>query len=118
MGDIKNNNGTGHASCFDDDRYIKDEINPDIKFCEGGIVAMANKGKDTNGSQFFITFDDLPFFDGDYTIIGQVLKGYEIAKNILNICGSADGTPKCVVKITDSGIYKYDDYMRNKFLKF
>jgi cyclophilin family peptidyl-prolyl cis-trans isomerase len=118
MGDITNNDGTGHTSHFEDNRYIKDEIDPSVSFCEGGVVAMANKGKDTNGSQFFITFDDLPFLNDDYTIIGQVVKGYDVAKKVLHFCGSIQGTPKCSIKISDSGIYKYDDYTKNKSLKF
>jgi cyclophilin family peptidyl-prolyl cis-trans isomerase len=118
MGDIINNDGTGHYSHFDDNRYIKDEINPRASFVEAGVVAMANKGANTNGSQFFITFDDLPYLNDQYTIIGHVIKGYEVAKKVLHFCGTINGVPKCDVKISDTGIYKYDEYMRNKTQKY
>ena len=55
MGDISNNNGTGHTSHHMNNNYIRDEINPNVTFCESGLIAIANKGPNTNGSQFFIT---------------------------------------------------------------
>jgi cyclophilin family peptidyl-prolyl cis-trans isomerase len=110
MGDINSNNGTGHISSFEDNRYIPDEINKDIKFKEAGLVAMANDGKDMNGSQFFITLDDLPMLDGEYTIIGHIVRGYEIVKKISDVCGDMTGKPKCDVKIIDTGIYNYQQY--------
>ncbi len=118
MGDITNNDGTGHYSHYEDNRYIKDELSPRVSFCEAGLVALASKGKDTNGSQFFITFDDSPFLNDKYTIIGNVISGYEIAKKILHFCGTKEGVPKCDVKISDTGIYKYNEYTRDKRLKF
>lgn len=114
FGDIEQNDGTGHTSHFSDNRYIKDEFSNNLSFCDYGIVAMANKGKDTNGSQFFITLDDLPFLNGKYTIIGQVLGGYQYLLSLAKECGSADGKPKCESKITKTGIYKYEDYMKNR----
>ena len=47
-----------------------------------GMVAMANSGPDTNGSQFFITFAPEPNLDGGYTIFGQVLSGLDVAENL------------------------------------
>jgi cyclophilin family peptidyl-prolyl cis-trans isomerase len=75
-------------------------------------LALSNKGKDTNGSQFFITLDDLPFLDNKYTIIGRIVKGYEIVKRISTTCGDIEGNTKCVVKIEKGGIYKYDEYKK------
>jgi peptidyl-prolyl cis-trans isomerase A (cyclophilin A) len=50
---------------------FKNETWPDLKFDRAGRLAYANAGKDTNGSQFFITEVATPFLDGNYTIFGQ-----------------------------------------------
>jgi cyclophilin family peptidyl-prolyl cis-trans isomerase len=49
----------------------------DLKFDGPGLIAMANSGPDTNGSQFFITYTETPQLDGGYTIFGQVISGME-----------------------------------------
>jgi cyclophilin family peptidyl-prolyl cis-trans isomerase len=54
----------------------------DLKFDKTGVVAMANAGRDTNGSQFFITFGPQPQLDGDYTIFGQVISGMEVVNSL------------------------------------
>ena len=54
----------------------------DLKFDKAGVVAMANAGRDTNGSQFFITFTPVPHLNGGYTIFGQVVSGMEVVNGI------------------------------------
>lgn len=54
----------------------------DLTFDKAGVVAMANAGRDTNGSQFFITFGPTPQLNGGYTIFGQVVEGMEVVNNI------------------------------------
>jgi cyclophilin family peptidyl-prolyl cis-trans isomerase len=54
----------------------------DLTFDKAGVVAMANAGRDTNGSQFFITFAPVPRLNGGYTIFGQVIRGMEVVNGI------------------------------------
>ena len=54
----------------------------DLVFDKAGVVAMANAGRDTNGSQFFITFGPADFLNGGYTIFGQVVEGQEVVDAI------------------------------------
>jgi cyclophilin family peptidyl-prolyl cis-trans isomerase len=54
----------------------------DLKFDRAGVVAMANAGRDTNGSQFFITFVSVPHLNGGYTIFGQVISGMDVVNGI------------------------------------
>lgn len=56
--------------------------NSDLTFDKAGVVAMANAGLDTNGSQFFITFGPQEFLNGGYTIFGQVINGMDVVNNI------------------------------------
>jgi cyclophilin family peptidyl-prolyl cis-trans isomerase len=54
----------------------------DLSFDKPGVVAMANAGRDTNGSQFFITFDEAKHLNGGYTIFGQVISGMEVVNEL------------------------------------
>jgi cyclophilin family peptidyl-prolyl cis-trans isomerase len=58
------------------------ETSPDLKYDKAGMVGMANSGKDSNGSQFFITYAPTPQLDGGYTIFGQVVSGMDVATNL------------------------------------
>lgn len=62
--------------------YFRDELDTGLKFDTPGMVAMANQGPDTNGSQFFISLSLAPQFDGKYTIFGRVLSGLEVLKQL------------------------------------
>lgn len=54
----------------------------DLTFDKAGVVAMANAGRDTNGSQFFITFAPRPQLNGGYTIFGQVVSGMDVVNGL------------------------------------
>ncbi len=56
--------------------------NSDLTFDKAGVMAMANSGPDTNGSQFFITFAPADFLNGSYTIFGQVVEGMDVVNVI------------------------------------
>ncbi len=54
----------------------------DLAFDKAGVVAMANSGPNTNGSQFFITFGPNQLSESDYTIFGQVISGMDVVNGI------------------------------------
>ncbi|HMX73875.1 MAG TPA: peptidylprolyl isomerase [Anaerolineales bacterium] len=54
----------------------------DLTFDKPGILAMANAGPDTNGSQFFITFGPAEWLNGGYTIFGQVVNGMDVVNSL------------------------------------
>jgi cyclophilin family peptidyl-prolyl cis-trans isomerase len=56
--------------------------NSDLTFDKAGVIAMANAGPDTNGSQFFITFGPTEQLNGGYTIFGQVVQGMDVVNAI------------------------------------
>jgi peptidyl-prolyl cis-trans isomerase-like 3 len=58
---------------------FEDEIRPGLKHHERGMVSMANKGPNTNGSQFFITFAAAPHLDGLNTVFGKLLGDESLA---------------------------------------
>ena len=61
--------------------YFSNEISDNLIFDRKGLVAMANAGPDTNGSQFFITYNAAPDLNGFYTIFGEVIEGMEVVEN-------------------------------------
>lgn len=60
----------------------EDEIHPELRFTGAGILAMANSGPNTNGSQFFVTLSPTPYLDKKHTIFGRVLKGMRIVQKL------------------------------------
>ncbi len=71
---------TGTGSGGPGYEFINEDNN--LLFDKPGVVAMANAGRDTNGSQFFITFGPAEHLNGGYTIFGQVIDGMDVVYNI------------------------------------
>lgn len=108
-GDPSGNGSGGPGYAF------KDEFT-DLKFDKGGVLAMANSGPTTNGSQFFITHKETPWLNGKHTIFGHVTQGM----NIVNLIAQDDKIVK--VTISRKGIAAkafdapkiFSDYYANK----
>ncbi|MGE9291703.1 MAG: peptidylprolyl isomerase [Puniceicoccales bacterium] len=62
-----------------------DEFSPEVRFDEKGLLAMANAGPGTNGSQFFITTSVPRYLNDKHTIFGKVTSGYDIVEAIGNV---------------------------------
>lgn len=92
-GDFTSGDGTGGESIYG---YKFEDENFDIRF-EKGVIAMANAGPDTNGSQFFITFANTSFLNGKHVVFGRVLDGWTTVESVEKQ-GSMTGKPKKVVK--------------------
>jgi len=61
---------------------FEDEITHGLLFDQEGLLAMANSGADTNGSQFFITFGTTPWLNGLHTVFGKVIEGMDVLRSL------------------------------------
>ncbi len=101
-GDFTRGNGSGGESIYGD--KFKDE---NFKFTHDGpgVLSMANRGPNTNGSQFFITTVATPHLDGRHVVFGRVIEGMDVVKAI-EAQGSGSGKTRKPVEIVDCGELK------------
>lgn len=83
--------GAGGASLWG--APFEDEVSAGAQFDKPGILAMANAGPKTNGSQFFITVAATPWLNGHHTIFGEVVKGYDVVEKIAEVPVGASDKP-------------------------
>lgn len=98
-GDFTNHNGTGGKSIYGE--KFADE-NFTLKHTCAGQLSMANSGKDTNGSQFFLTTAVTSWLDGKHVVFGKVIDGLEFLKK-MEACGSQSGAVNPKVSIAACG---------------
>ena len=76
-----------------------------------GVLSMANRGPNTNGSQFFLCTDDCRMLNGRHTVFGQVIRGFSVVKAMESVGGSwwnQLGTTSQTVSIANCGILSDD----------
>jgi len=100
-GDFTNGDGTGGESIYGE--KFPDE-NFKLKHTKAGLLSMANAGKNTNGSQFFITVKETPHLDGKHVVFGEVVEGYTDVVKKMEEVGSSGGTTSKKVAIEDCGV--------------
>jgi len=95
--------GTGRGGESLWGKPFEDEVNPEVKFDRKGILAMANAGPNTNGSQFFITTVPTPWLNMHHTIFGEVVSGIDVVDKIENCqvdSGDRPVTEQKIIKAT------------------
>ena len=91
--------GTGMGGTSVWGKSFKDETDKNVKFDGPGILAMANSGPNTNGSQFFITTAAAPWLNMRHTIFGEVISGLDVVQKIENTPIGANDRPITEQKI-------------------
>lgn len=100
-GDFTNGDGTGGRSIFTTNVFPDESFQ--LKHRGLGVLSMANSGKNTNRSQFFICFKSTPWLDGRHVVFGQVLHGVTTLRKVESL-GSRSGKVEGDIRIVDCGV--------------
>ena len=103
-GDFVKGNGSGGESIYNGKKFKDEKAGLLLKHDRKGVLSMGNNGKNSNSSQFFITFKATPQCDGKHVVFGEVVSGFEILDYAQTI-GTSSGAPTIPVTITDCGAY-------------
>lgn len=99
-GDFQFNNGDGgesvYGGTFNDEDFTR-------RHTQAGVLSMANKGRNSNGSQFFITLKRCPQLDGKHIAFGQVVEGMDVIRAISQVPTDLDSRPRVAITIVGSG---------------
>ena len=98
--------GTGSGGSSIWGKSFEDEFDPSVKFDSPGILAMANSGPNTNGSQFFITTAKTPWLNMHHTIFGKVVAGYDAVKKMEDTVTDGSDRPISEQKIIKAYVKK------------
>lgn len=100
-GDISNSGGKGGYSIYESATFV-DESFARTHSC-AGLLSMANFGRNTNSSQFYITLKACPHLDGKNVVFGQVIDGMEIVRKISKVPIDKEDKPRFPIIIIDCG---------------
>jgi cyclophilin family peptidyl-prolyl cis-trans isomerase len=103
-GDFIKGNGSGGESIYKGKKFKDERPGLLLPHDRKGIVSMGNSGKNSNSSQFFITFAPTPQCNGKHVVFGEVVSGYSVLDYAASF-GTRDGTPQVPVVITDCGLW-------------
>jgi cyclophilin family peptidyl-prolyl cis-trans isomerase len=97
--------GSGGKSIYGE---MFDDENFELKHTGPGVVSMANRGPNTNGSQFFISTVPNPHLDGRHVVFGKVVEGMDVVKKMERLGSAPRGQTSASIVVADCGELKPD----------